>query len=252
MRRVGMILVGLLAASALLSLAGVFVPLESGVAQGEATMTATPMRSYAGKVRAPDFPAGLDWLNVPEPLSMAQLRGKVVLLDFWTYGCINCIHVIPDLKRLEAEFPDELVVIGVHSAKFSNEGETENIRYIVKRYGITHPVVNDRNFVMWQAYGVRAWPTFMLIDPQGKILGYYSGEGVYEAMQPVIAGMIAEFDAKGLIDRTTLRLTPEAARRAPSLLAFPSKVLADARGKRLFIADTNHNRVIVADLETYA
>jgi len=252
MRRVGMILIGLLAAGALLSLASTFVPLQSGLAQGEATMTATPMQSYAGKVRAPDFPVGLDWLNVPEPLSMTQLRGKVVLLDFWTYGCINCIHVIPDLKRLEAEFPDELVVIGVHSAKFANEGETENIRYIVKRYGVVHPVVNDRNFVIWQMYGVRAWPTFMLIDPQGKVLGYYSGEGVYEAMQPVIAGMIAEFDAKGMIDRTPLRLTPEQARRAPSLLAFPSKVLADARGGRLFIADTSHNRVIVADLETYA
>lgn len=252
MRRIAIVLIILSTIGALLLLADAITPLQVGLAQGEATMTATPMQSYAGKVRAPDFPAGLDWLNVPEPLSMTQLRGKVVLLDFWTYGCINCIHVIPDLKRLEAEFPDELVVIGVHSAKFANEGETENIRYIIKRYGIVHPVVNDRNFVMWQAYGVRAWPTFMLIDPQGKVLGYYSGEGVYEAMQPVIAGMVAEFDAKGMIDRTPLRLTPEQMRRAPSLLAFPSKVLADARSGRLFIADTSHNRVIVADLETYA
>ena len=252
MRRIGMIFAALLAIFGLLLLADPITSWQVGLAQGEIAVTATPMQSYAGKVRAPDFPAGLDWLNVPQPLSMTDLRGKVVLLDFWTYGCINCIHVIPDLKRLEAEFADELVVIGVHSAKFANEGETENIRYIVKRYGVEHPVVNDRNFAIWQVYGVRAWPTFMLIDPQGKVLGYYSGEGVYEAMQPAIAGMIAEFDAQGMIDRTPLRLTPELDRRAPSLLSFPSKVLADSRGGRLFIADTSHNRVIVADLATYA
>lgn len=252
MHRVGVVVAVLLAMSVLLLLADALTPPQIGLAQGDVAVTATPMKSYAGKVRAPEFPVGLDWLNVPEPLTMTQLRGKVVLLDFWTYGCINCIHVIPDLKRLETEFPNELVVIGVHSAKFTNEGETENIRYIVKRYGIEHPVVNDRNFILWQTYGVRAWPTFMLIDPQGKVLGYYSGEGVYEAMRPAIAGMIAEFDAKGMIDRTPLRLAPERERRAPSLLAFPSKVLADSRGRRLFIADTSHNRVIVADLETYA
>ncbi|MFQ3534451.1 MAG: thioredoxin-like domain-containing protein [Aggregatilineales bacterium] len=252
MRRIGITVAILVALSTVLLLTSAFTQPQIGFAQGDVAMTATPMQSYAGKVRAPDFPVGLDWLNVPEPLSMTQLRGKAVLLDFWTYGCINCIHVIPDLKRLEAEFPNELVVIGVHSAKFANEGETENIRYILKRYGIEHPVVNDRNFIMWQIYGVRAWPTFMLIDPQGRVLGYYSGEGVYEALQPTIAGTIAEFSAKGMIDRTPLRLAPELERRAPSILAFPSKVLADSRGGRLFIADTNHNRVIVADLESYA
>ncbi len=252
MRRIGITVAILVALSTVLLLTSAFTQPQIGFAQGDTAMTATPMQSYAGKVRAPDFPVGLDWLNVPEPLSMTQLRGKAVLLDFWTYGCINCIHVIPDLKRLEAEFPNELVVIGVHSAKFANEGETENIRYIIKRYGIEHPVVNDRSFIMWQIYGVRAWPTFMLIDPQGRVLGYYSGEGVYEALQPIIAGTIAEFDAKGMIDRTPLRLAPELERRAPSILAFPGKVLADSRGRRLFIADTNHNRVIVADLESYA
>ncbi|MFH4316790.1 thioredoxin-like domain-containing protein, partial [Acinetobacter baumannii] len=83
------------------------------------------------------------WLNTDRPLSLAALRGKIVLLDFWTYGCINCIHIIPDLKRLEAKYADQLVVIGVHSAKFDNERDTENIRRIILRYGIEHPVVND-------------------------------------------------------------------------------------------------------------
>jgi thiol-disulfide isomerase/thioredoxin len=102
-------------------------------------------RSYAGKTPAPEFPAGLAWLNTAQPFTLAQLQGKIVILDFWTYGCINCIHIIPDLKRLEKEYPQELVVIGVHSAKFENEARIENIRQIILRYGLTHPVINDKD-----------------------------------------------------------------------------------------------------------
>ncbi len=209
-------------------------------------------QDYAGRVPAPAFPEGLDWINVPGPLTWEDLRGKVVLLDFWTYGCINCMHIIPDLRRLEAEFADELVVIGVHSAKFENEGDTENIRQIVQRYEVEHPVVNDRDFVIWQQWGIRAWPTVMVIDPLGRVFGYHSGEGVYAVVQPIIAGMVAQFDAQGQIDRTPIELTPETGARPESLLAFPGKVLADAAGGRLFIADSNHHRIVVADLETYA
>ncbi len=227
-------------------------PASSSAQTGEPTMTPTPVRMYAGKVRAPDFPPGLDWINVSAPLTMNQLRGKVVLLDFWTYGCINCIHIIPDLKRLEAEFPNELMVIGVHSAKFPNEGETANIREIVARYGVEHPVVNDKDFTIWQLYGVRAWPTSMIIDPQGKVLGYYSGEGVYDALQPVIAGMVAEFAAAGQIDRTPIPLAPEANQRPRTLLSAPGKILADAENNRLIIADSGHNRLIVTALDTFA
>ncbi|KAB2861999.1 MAG: redoxin domain-containing protein, partial [Anaerolineae bacterium] len=99
--------------------------------------------TYAGDTAAPDFPAELDWINVSQPLTMANLKGKIVILDFWTYGCINCIHIIPDLKRLETEFGNNLIVVGVHSAKFENEGQTDNIRNIVQRYGVEHPVLND-------------------------------------------------------------------------------------------------------------
>ncbi|MBA3246692.1 MAG: redoxin domain-containing protein, partial [Pyrinomonadaceae bacterium] len=114
---------------------------------------------YRGRVRAPELTGHRGWLNTEQPLSLAALKGKVVLLDFWTYGCINCIHVIPDLKRLEEKYADQLVVIGVHSAKFENEKETDNIRQIILRYEIEHPVVNDADFAIWQAYAVRAWPT---------------------------------------------------------------------------------------------
>lgn len=213
--------------------------------------TPTPMQSYAGRVRAPDFPTDADWINVDKPLTIADLQGRVVLLDFWTYGCINCIHIIPDLKRLEAEFGDSLAVIGVHSAKFENEGDTANIEMIARRYGLTHPIVNDRDYRIWSAYSVRAWPTLMIIDPQGKVLGYLAGEGVYDALQPVIAGMIAEFSAQGLMADTPLPYSLVEEDTSGMGLAFPGKVLADAPGNRLFISDTNHHRIVVARLDTF-
>lgn len=206
-------------------------------------------RTYAGTVPAPDFPPGLDWLNVERPLSLAELRGKIVLLDFWTYGCINCMHVIPDLKALEEKFADELVVIGVHSAKFANEGETDNIRQIILRYELEHPVINDNNFEVWRTYGANAWPTFVLIDPEGNVLGFHAGEGIFDLFNQVIIGMIAEFDARELIDRTPLALKLERENLANSPLLFPGKVLADPENNRLFIADSNHNRIVVTNLD---
>jgi thiol-disulfide isomerase/thioredoxin len=206
-------------------------------------------RSFSGKVPAPEFPQGLDWLNIDRPLSLGDLRGKVVLLDFWTYGCINCIHIIPDLKKLEEKYADELVVIGVHSAKFSNEGETENIRNVILRYELEHPVVNDHNFQIWNLYGATAWPTLVLIDPEGKVLGYHAGEGIYEPFDAVISGMVDEFNELDLIDRTPLDLKLEKAAQVDSPLLFPGKVLADSDNKRLFIADSNHNRIVITDME---
>ena len=122
-------------------------------------------------VRAPELMGGNGWLNTDRPIFIKDLKGKVVLLDFWTYGCINCIHIIPDLKKLEAKYPDELVVIGVHSAKFPNEKDSDNIRRVILRYGIEHPVVNDSEFRIWRSYGVRAWPTQVLINPEGYVAG---------------------------------------------------------------------------------
>src|SRR5213080_3080726 len=142
------------------------------------------------RVRAPELEGGRGWLNTDKPLSIAALRGKVVLLDFWTYGCVNCMHVIPDLKKLEKKYPNELVVIGVHSAKFENEKDTENIRRIILRYEIEHPIVNDADFKIWSAYGVNAWPTRILIDPAGYIIGERSGEGSYEAFDKAIGDSI--------------------------------------------------------------
>ncbi len=210
----------------------------------EAEAPSTTTQSVPGSIAAPDFPSGLDWLNVAEPLSLDALRGKVVLLDFWTYGCINCIHIIPDLKRLEAEYPDELVVIGVHSAKFTNEAQTENIREVIQRYDLEHAVVNDADFEIWDSYQARAWPTIVLIDPAGNVVGTHAGEGVYEVVAPVLANVVAEFSARGELNSEPVALRLEKDRTADTVLSYPGKVLADPASDLLYIADTEHHRII--------
>jgi thiol-disulfide isomerase/thioredoxin len=195
-------------------------------------------------VRAPELSGAVAWLNVPGPLSLKALRGKVVLLDFWTYGCINCIHILPDLKKLEARFPDELVVIGVHAAKFTNEKATENIRQIIRRYEIAHPVANDAEFRIWRAYTVRAWPSRVIIDPAGYVVGAASGEGNYEGFEQAIAAVIATFDERGAMDRRPLAMKLEIEGVAETALKFPGKILATA--DRLFISDSNHHQIVVA------
>lgn len=201
------------------------------------------------RVRAPEITGGRGWLNTDKPLSLAALKGKVVLLDFWTYGCINCIHIIPDLKKLEAKYPNELVVIGVHSAKFQNEKETENIRRIILRYEIEHPVYNDSEYAVWQSYGVRAWPTQVLIDPAGYVIGGISGEGNYEIIDQAIGKTVEEFRKKGELNEEPLKLVLERAKVGALPLNFPGKILADAARDRLFIADSNHNRIVVTKLD---
>ena len=222
--------------------------LLGGSEESEVHADMASKREYYGNVRAPDFPPGLEWLNTDRRLSLVDLRGKFVLLDFWTYGCINCMHIIPDLKRLEATYPNELVVIGVHSAKFANESNRDNVRQIVLRYSLEHPIVNDSDFVVWNSYVVRAWPTTILIDPRGYVLAAHSGEGVYQAWNEIIAEAVRTYEAQGLIDRTPLKLALEKDQAPDTTLSFPGKVLADEKGDRLFIADTGHDRIVVATL----
>jgi DNA-binding beta-propeller fold protein YncE len=201
------------------------------------------------RVRAPEITGGRGWLNTDKPLSLAALKGKVVLLDFWTYGCINCIHIIPDLKKLEHKYANQLVVIGVHSAKFENEKDTENIRRIILRYEIEHPVYNDAEFKVWQSYAVRAWPTQYLIDPAGYVIGRVEGEGNAEILDQTIAKTVSEFRKRGELNEEPLKLTLERAKVGDVPLAFPGKILADAKTDRLFIADSNHNRIVITKLD---
>ena len=200
-----------------------------------------------GKVRAPEFTGDKGWLNTDKPLSIAALKGKVVLLDFWTYGCINCIHIIPDLKKLEAKYPNNLVVIGVHSAKFDNEKDTDNIRQIILRYGIEHPIVNDADFKIWENYAIRAWPGLVVIDPNSYVIKTLFGEGHYEELDKTISETITEFRKKGGLNEQPLKFALERAKIGDLPLAFPGKVLADEKSKRLFISDSNHNRIVVTD-----
>ncbi|MBA4180696.1 MAG: hypothetical protein C0506_08930 [Anaerolinea sp.] len=214
---------------------------------GSGQATPAERKSWAGKEPAPAIPTGVTWFNVDQPLTLAALKGKAVLLDFWTLGCINCQHIIPDLKRLEAEFGDALVVIGVHSGKYSTEHDDESIREAVRRFGLQHPVLNDPDFDVWRTYGATAWPTLVLIDPAGNLVGGHAGEGVYPLFQPILASLVEEFDAKGLVDRSPIPVSLDATTTA-TLLSYPGKVLADEDGGRLFIADSGHNRILVAGL----
>ena len=204
-------------------------------------------KQLEGNIRAPEFPDNLQWLNTDHPLTLKQFQGKFVLLDFWTFCCINCMHVIPDLRRLEEKYPDELVVIGVHSAKFTNEKDSEAIRQAILRYGIKHPVINDKDFRIWGEYGANAWPTLVLINPNGKIIGKHSGEGIFGPFDDILSRGIAYFDARGELKRGPLQLALEAHKQPNTVLSFPGKVKADSGGKRLFITDSNHDRVIITD-----
>ena len=201
-----------------------------------------------GPIAAPSLDGATEWLNVAAPLSMAQLRGKVVLLDFWTYGCVNCMHVLRDLQTLEARFPDELVVIGVHSPKFPHERSSASLRRVLVRYEIEHPVANDANHHIWRRYGVQAWPTRVIIDPAGNLVGTAMGEGNLEGFISAIRTVIRVFDEHGEVNRTPLPIDLERARHADRPLLYPGKVLADAASDRLFIADSNHNRIVVTTL----
>ena len=202
---------------------------------------------YAGRVNAPEFPEGVEWLNTRRPLRLADFSGKLLLLDFWTYCCINCMHVIPTLRRLEREFPEELAVVGVHSAKFDEERSTENVRQAVMRYGVRHPVANDTGMSVWRQYAVRAWPTLMFVDPEGKVIGKIEGELTFEQGVDLVTEMLAEFRLRGILRPRPTAFEPE--RPQASVLSYPGKILADPIGERLFIADSGHHRVLVTDPE---
>lgn len=220
---------------------------EPAVAEKEAPMP--DENPFPGRFPAPELDGGTEWLNTTGPISMKELRGKIVLLDFWTYCCINCMHILPDLKYLEQKYPNQLVVIGVHHPKFDNEHDTDNIREAILRYEIEHPVVNDTNGKIGQNFGFSSWPTLVLIDPEGKYVGHQPGEGNRELFDNVIAKMITYHRAKGTLDETPVSFHLEREKQAPSPLRYPGKVLADEAGKRLFISDSNNNRLVISSLD---
>jgi thiol-disulfide isomerase/thioredoxin len=195
------------------------------------------------RVRAPEL-HGVGWFNTDRPLTIASLRGRVVLLDFWTFCCINCLHVIEELRSLEGRFSVRLVVIGVHSPKFPHEADHAAVGRAVRRHRINHPVLDDPEMTTWQEYGVRSWPTLVVIDPQGYAVGMASGEGHAGEMAALIEQLLDEPGA--VVSDAPAYLPPPAL--DGTLLAYPGKVASDG-GVRLAIADTGHDRVLLVSLD---
>ncbi len=199
---------------------------------------------------APEFPLGLEWMNTKTPLKLRELRGKIILLDFWTFCCINCMHILPDLEKLEKKYPNQLVVIGVHSAKFNAEKDSKNIREAMMRYHIKHPVVNDNQHKIWDAYMVNAWPTFRLIDPEGKLVLGFSGEGKLEMLEDSIRSLIELHRNKKTLNETPLAFELETIKtKHDAPLYYPGKLLVDKASNRLFISDSSNNRIVITDLD---
>lgn len=208
-------------------------------------LLACPVPAYElrGNMPAPEFPVDLPWLNVEKPLRMSDLRGKVVILDFWTYGCINCIHVIEDLKRLEAKYRHHLVVIGVHTPKFDNEKNLETLRRVIVRYNRVHPVVHDTGFELMKRYGARAWPTLFVLDPEGGVVGKVTGEGHHRLLDRVVGELIEAYASE--LNDDALPLLSEKDKLTGSELAFPGKIAVS--DSTVAISDTLHHRIVITD-----
>ncbi len=183
---------------------------------------------------------GSQWLNVQRPLTTDDLRDKIVLLDFWTYCCINCIQTLPELAKLEKEFRDNLVVIGVHSGKFDQEKETDPIRQAVLRYGVEHPVVNDRDFRIWNSFNVRSWPTLILLQPGGMAVNTWVGEGHIDAVRKAIRKLIAQYPKRS---KAKLPVELERDKVARGEFFYPSKLAFDDAAKILYVADSSHHQI---------
>ncbi|KAK7110465.1 hypothetical protein V1264_014334 [Littorina saxatilis] len=206
--------------------------------------------------RIPDFDKDLDWLNVSAPLQFSHdgsLQGKVVVLDFFTYCCVNCLHVLPDLHRLEQRhsLQDGLVIIGVHSAKFLNEKVTANILSAVLRYDITHPVVNDSETSLWQKLSIMCWPTFVIVAPHGQVLYYIVGEGHSDVLFEFVELALEHYRSQGQISpHTLLPLSLEKDQQVEAPLSFPGKVHVGPGPDQLVVSDTGHHRLLVLDRVT--
>ncbi|MCU7845955.1 MAG: redoxin domain-containing protein [Candidatus Thiodiazotropha sp. (ex Monitilora ramsayi)] len=199
--------------------------------------------SAAPEVLNAEFAPGLPWLNVERPLTFKDLNGKVVILDFWTYGCINCIHVLADLKKLEKKYGDQLLVIGVHTPKFDNEKNLETLRSIAIRYGVDHPIVNDIDSLLARYYGMRAWPTRVIIDPAGEVLGKVTGEGRYDLFDQKIAELLETH--KAILNPAPIPIKLEREGASTSLLAAPGKITVS--NEYIAISDSLHNRILLSD-----
>lgn len=201
---------------------------------------------FSKVTKAPEFPSYLDWINTKEPLSLEKLRGHVIVLDFWTYCCINCMHTLPVLAELEKKYQDKPVVfIGVHSAKFFNEKEKQNISQAVARYEISHPVLVDKEMTVWNKFEVSGWPTIAIIDPNGTLVYRQSGEGQKEMIEDTIDVLLEKHASSHTLAREPVVIS-HIVHKDKTTLSFPGKISISK--DKIAIADSNHNRIIVTDI----
>ena len=190
------------------------------------------------RLRAPEL-AGRGWLNTGgRLLSLSELRGRFVLLDFWTFCCANCLHVLDELRPLEEKYADVLTVVGVHSPKFEYESDAEAVVAAVERYGVTHPVLDDPELRTWAQYAARAWPTLVLVDPEGYIVAQLSGEGHGHAIDALLAELVVEHTQRGTLHIGDGPYVPPIPK--PSTLRFPAKAIRLPDGGFL-VADASHH-----------
>ena len=211
-----------------------------------------PTASAQTSVKAPPLEPNLGWINTDHPLALDKgLRGQIVVLDFWTYCCINCMQVLPELEKIEHRYADEpVIVVGVHSAKHDREGDPDAVRNAVLRYDIKHPVVVDDDFGIWRRYGVHAWPTMVIIDPEGNAVWARSGENKAETIAAVIDTLLKEHRDKGTLADGPIEWETESLGDIDGPLRFPGKVLAvPPEGEfdgRVFVSDGGNDRIIEA------
>ncbi|MFB9234775.1 NHL domain-containing thioredoxin family protein [Plantactinospora siamensis] len=205
--------------------------------------------STEARVRAPEF-RGRGWLNTGgRELKLADLRGRITIVDFWTFCCINCLHVLDELRPLEEKYGDALVVIGVHSPKFEHEKDPDALAAAVERYGVAHPVLDDPELITWQQYAAKAWPTLSVIDPEGYVVATMAGEGHAEGLTRLVDELIDRHEAKGTLRRGDGPYVPPA--EPDTALRFPGKAVPLPEGTLLVSDSARHSLVeLAADGET--
>jgi thiol-disulfide isomerase/thioredoxin len=204
--------------------------------------TPAPAPRKRARVRAPELIGKGGWLNTGgKDLTLADLRGKCVVVDFWTFCCINCLHVLDELRELEEKHRDTVVIIGVHSPKFVHEAEHQAVVDAVERYGVEHPVLDDPELATWKQYAVRAWPTLVVIDPEGYVVAQHAGEGHAHAIEKLVEELEAEHEAKGTLRRGDGPYV--AAEPEPTTLRFPGKALLLPSGN-LLVSDTTRHQLV--------
>lgn len=218
------------------------------IASCSLSSSSTPVDDFVGELqegeRPPALPSDTEWVNLSTPVGLDEFVGTVTLVYFWTASCLPCLDVQRDADRLAAEFPGQIEVLGIHSGKFPAERSSNVIAAQLARSAISHPVVNDRTLSIWQDWGITAWPTVAVLDATGEIRAGHVGSGAYDALKPAINRLVEDSTPA---ERVPLGISVPAL--PPTILSFPEGIAVDTMRDRIFIADTNHHRLVITSLD---